>query len=106
MYLFTLWFSPEICLGVGLLDHVVISFLVFLLEIHLAVGLLGHIACVSLTGKLSSNVAVPFYIPTSNRVFRAAPIAYESSLASTRACRLFGRARSSYQSCELQKISC
>ena len=28
MYLFELWFSPDICLGVGLLDHMVVLFLV------------------------------------------------------------------------------
>ena len=29
MYLFELWFSPDICPGVGLLDHMVILYLVF-----------------------------------------------------------------------------
>ena len=34
MYLFELWFSPDICPGVGLLDHMVVLFLVFLRNLH------------------------------------------------------------------------
>ena len=49
MYLFELWFSPGICLEVGLLDHMVALFLVFL----------G-------TSILSSIVPVPIYIPTNS----------------------------------------
>ena len=32
MYLFKVWFSLDICPGVGLLDHTVALFLVFFLE--------------------------------------------------------------------------
>ena len=34
MYLFELWFSPDICLGVGLLDHMTTLVLVFLRNLH------------------------------------------------------------------------
>ena len=34
MYLFELWFSPDICPGVGLLDHMVALFLVLLRKLH------------------------------------------------------------------------
>ena len=34
-YLFELWFSRDICLGVGLLDHMVALFLVFLRNLHI-----------------------------------------------------------------------
>ena len=47
MYPFELWFSPNICPGVGLLDHMVIQFLVVFKE-------------------LFSIVTVPTYIPTND----------------------------------------
>ena len=50
MYLFELWFSPDMCPGVGLLDHMVALFLVFW-------GI----------SILFSLEAVPIYIP-NNRV--------------------------------------
>ena len=34
VYLFELWFSLDICLGVGLLDHTVVLFLVLLRKLH------------------------------------------------------------------------
>ena len=34
MYLFTLCFSPDICPGVGLLDHMVVLFLIFFKNLH------------------------------------------------------------------------
>ena len=34
MYLLKLWFSPDICLGVGLLDHMVALFFSFLRSLH------------------------------------------------------------------------
>ena len=49
MYPFELWFSPDICPGVGLLDHMVALFLVF-----------------KGTFILFSTVAVPIYIPTNS----------------------------------------
>ena len=49
MYLFKLWFSPDICLGVGLLDHMVVLFLVF-----------------EGTSILFSIAVVPVYIPTNS----------------------------------------
>ena len=49
MYLFELWFSRDICLGMGLLDHMVALFLVF-----------------KGTSILFSIVAVPVYIPTNS----------------------------------------
>ena len=49
MYLFKLWFSLGICLGVGLLDHIVVIFLVF-----------------KGTSILFSTVAVSIYIPTNS----------------------------------------
>ena len=53
MYLFQFWFPQGICLGVGLLGHMVILFLVF--------------KGISI---LSSIVAVSIYIPTNRaRVF-------------------------------------
>ena len=49
MYLFKLWFPPDICPGVGLLEHMVAVFLVF-----------------KGTSKLFSIVDVPIYIPTNS----------------------------------------
>ena len=49
MYLFELRFSPDICPGVGLLDHMVTLFLVF-----------------SETSILFSIVIAPIYIPTNS----------------------------------------
>ena len=34
MYIFKLWFSPDICPGVGLLDHMVVLFFIFLRNVH------------------------------------------------------------------------
>ena len=47
MHLYELEFSPDICPGMGLLDHMVILFLVF-----------------EGTSRLFSIVAAPIYIPT------------------------------------------
>ena len=49
MYLFELEFSPDICPGIGLLDHMVILFLIF-----------------KGTSILFSVVAAQVYIPTSS----------------------------------------
>ena len=49
LYVFELWFSPDICLGVGLLGHMVVRFL----------DLKG-------TYLLFSIVAVSIYIPTNS----------------------------------------
>ena len=49
MYLFELLFSPDICPGVGLLDHVVVLYVVFWA-----------------TSILFSIVVIPVYIPTSS----------------------------------------
>ena len=49
MYLFELWFSPDICPGMGLLDHIVVLFLVF-----------------KGTSILFSITVVPIYIPTNS----------------------------------------
>ena len=56
MCLFQFWFSQGICLGVGLLDHMVVLFLVLFFFKEIPV--------------LSSIVAVSIYIPTNSaRVF-------------------------------------
>ena len=44
MYLFKLWFSPDICPGMGLLDHMVALFLVFLRNLHTVL----HSGCTNL----------------------------------------------------------
>ena len=49
MYLFELWLSPDICPGVGLLDHMVALFL----------GFYG-------TSMLFSVVSVPIYTPINS----------------------------------------
>ena len=48
-YIFKLWFSPDICPGVGMLENMVVLFLVFL----------G-------TSVLFSIVIIPIYIPTNS----------------------------------------
>ena len=61
MYLFQFWFPQGICLGVGLLVHMVGLFLVFFKRISI----------------LSFIVAVSIYIPTNS--VRAVPFLYAIS---------------------------
>ena len=49
MYLFELWFSPDIYPGVGLLDHMVVLYLVF-----------------KVTSILFCIMVEPIYIPTNS----------------------------------------
>ena len=44
IYLFELWFSPDICPGVGLLDHIVVLFFFSLRSLHTAF----HSGCINL----------------------------------------------------------
>ena len=53
MYLFELWFYAGICTGVGLLDHMVVLFLVF--------AILFSIVIVSVYFPHSSVGGIPFF---------------------------------------------
>ena len=50
MYLFKLWFSPEICLGVGSQGHMVVLLFIFFRSLH----------------YWFSIVSVPVYVPTNS----------------------------------------
>ena len=52
MYLFKLWFSLDICPGVGLLDHIVVIVVLFLVFCGTSIRF--------------SRVVVPIYIPTNS----------------------------------------